>query len=298
MRTPRFIACVVALAAASLAAAPLAQAQATRTWVSGVGDDANPCSRTAPCKTFAGAISHTAAGGTIHVLDPGGYGVVTITKSINILSPPGYGGVLAAQTNGIVVAAGASDVVRLRGLDIHGAGTGINGIDFRSGKALHVEHSAIDGFTNAGIKFVANSQLHVNTSNIRNTKYGIQVGSAGAGGVAKASINRTEVEENQYGIFAQSAAKVTARNCVSAGNGTGFYAVHAGTTLNVESCLAEGNYFGVYAEADGTARVSATTVTDNVFGLYSSAASILTRGNNTVEDNTVNGSFTGTFAPK
>src|SRR5438477_3797204 len=47
-------------------------AQATRTWVSGVGDDVNPCSRTAPCKTFAGAISKTAGGGEIDVLDPGG----------------------------------------------------------------------------------------------------------------------------------------------------------------------------------------------------------------------------------
>jgi hypothetical protein len=62
----------------------MAQAQATRTWVSGVGDDANPCSRTAPCKTFAGAISKTAPCGEISVLDPGGFGAVTITKSITI----------------------------------------------------------------------------------------------------------------------------------------------------------------------------------------------------------------------
>ena len=61
-----------------------AHAQATRTWVSGVGDDANPCSRTAPCKTFAGAISKTAAHGEISVLDPGPYGAVTITKSITL----------------------------------------------------------------------------------------------------------------------------------------------------------------------------------------------------------------------
>ena len=63
-----------------------AQAQATRTWVSGVGDDVNPCSRTAPCKTFAGAISKTANGGEIDCLDPGGYGTLTITKSITVSS--------------------------------------------------------------------------------------------------------------------------------------------------------------------------------------------------------------------
>src|ERR1700732_4318531 len=86
-----------------------AQAQATRTWVSGVGDDANPCSRTAPCKTFAGAFSKTAAGGEIDVLDPGGFGAVTITKAITLSSEGFEGGVLVSGTNGIVVSAGPSD---------------------------------------------------------------------------------------------------------------------------------------------------------------------------------------------
>src|ERR1700686_4153185 len=103
--------------------APSAHAQASRTWVSGVGDDANPCSRTAPCKTFAGAISKTAAGGEINVLDPGGFGAVTITKSISILSQF-EAGVLVSGTNGMVVNAAASDKVLLEGLDIEGLGTG------------------------------------------------------------------------------------------------------------------------------------------------------------------------------
>src|SRR5436305_9333994 len=107
-----------------------AQAQATRTWVSGVGDDANPCSRTAPCKTFAGAISKTAAGGEINVLDPGGFGAVTITKAITISSEGFEAGVLVSGTNAIIVSAGASDVVTLRGLDFNGLGTGLNGIRF------------------------------------------------------------------------------------------------------------------------------------------------------------------------
>src|SRR5690242_3697373 len=106
----------------------MAQAQATRTWVSGVGDDANPCSRTAPCKTFAGAISKTASGGEINVLDPGGFGAVTITKSITISSEGFEAGVLVSGTNGIVISAGAGDIVILRGLDIEGLGTGLSGI--------------------------------------------------------------------------------------------------------------------------------------------------------------------------
>src|SRR5437763_12603965 len=95
-----------------------AQAQATRTWVSGVGDDANPCSRTAPCKTFAGAISKTAAGGEINVLDPGGFGAVTITKSITISSEGFEAGVLTNARRGIIVnVPNAADVLVLRGLD-------------------------------------------------------------------------------------------------------------------------------------------------------------------------------------
>ena len=127
-------------------------AQASRTWVSGVGDDANPCSRTAPCKTFAGAISKTAAGGEIDALDPAGFGAVTITKGITI---DGGGGqvasVLVSGTNGIVVQAGPSDVVILRNLRINGIGTGINGIRFLAGKALILENLEIFGFTTNGV---------------------------------------------------------------------------------------------------------------------------------------------------
>src|SRR5437762_10508047 len=108
-----------------------AQAQATRTWVSGVGDDANPCSRTAPCKTFAGAISKTAAGGEIDALDPGGFGAVTITKAITIDGGGGQvAGILSGASNGIIVNAGVNDVVTLRNIRIDGAGAGLNGIQY------------------------------------------------------------------------------------------------------------------------------------------------------------------------
>jgi hypothetical protein len=118
------------LFAALLFVATPAAAQSTRTWVSGVGDDANPCSRTAPCKTFAGAISKTAPSGEINCLDPGGFGAVTITKSITISCEIGTAGVLVAGTNGIVVNAAATDVVTLNGLDFEGLGTGLAGINF------------------------------------------------------------------------------------------------------------------------------------------------------------------------
>src|SRR5438093_13689541 len=124
----------------------IAQAQATRTWVSGVGDDANPCSRTAPCKTFAGAISKTAVGGEIDAIDPGGFGAVTITKSITIDGGGTFASILAAGTTGVIVNAGASGVVTLRNLSINGAGNGVHGIRILTAAAVNIENCVIFGF--------------------------------------------------------------------------------------------------------------------------------------------------------
>lgn len=159
-----------------------AQAQATRTWVSGVGDDANPCSRTAPCKTFAGAISKTAAGGEIDALDPGGFGTVTITKAITIDGGAGQvASVLASGTNGINVNAGVNDVVILRHLTINGiSGTGaggLNGVRYSSGAALHIQDCYIFGFTQDGVNVAttATAALFVNNTFVTNNVNGIHI---------------------------------------------------------------------------------------------------------------------------
>src|SRR5438067_5907543 len=122
-------------------------AQATRTWVSGVGDDANPCSRTAPCKTFAGAISKTAAGGEIDALDPGGFGAVTITKSMTIDGAgAGLAGVLASGSQGIIINALSTDVVTLRNLSISGVSNATNGVKVFVAKSVHIENCQIFGY--------------------------------------------------------------------------------------------------------------------------------------------------------
>jgi hypothetical protein len=131
-------------------AAPPAFAQATRTWVSGVGDDANPCSRTAPCKTFAGAISKTAVGGVISALDSAGFGAVTITKSITLDGTGTQASILALSTNGVVINAAGIDVV-LRNIDITGtlpaAGCGgINGVNVLAASSVRLDGVAISGF--------------------------------------------------------------------------------------------------------------------------------------------------------
>ena len=193
-----------------------AQAQATRTWVSGVGDDANPCSRTAPCKTFAGAISKTAAGGEIDALDPAGYGAVTITKAITI---DGGGGqvasVLVAGTNGINVQAGANDVVTLRNIRINGiVGTGsggLNGIRYLSGAALHVENCYIFGFTQDGINVAttaANASLFVNDTFLTNNGNGIQIAPT-AGNVRSMLVHVWAQGNSGFGFLLNSGAGLT-----------------------------------------------------------------------------------------
>ncbi len=191
--------------------------QASRTWVSGVGDDANPCSRTAPCKTFAGAISKTAAGGEIDALDPAGYGAVTITKAITI---DGGGGqvasVLVSGTNGIVVQAGPSDVVILRNLRINGIGTGINGIRFLSGKDLNVEDCYIFGFTTNGLDIALNqatqATVHVFHSVFKqNGGVGIRATNAVAPSV-KVGVDFSEIALDNIGVEAASHSSIEINN--------------------------------------------------------------------------------------
>lgn len=167
------------------------QAQATRTWVSGVGDDVNPCSRTAPCKTFAGAIFKTATGGEISVLDPGGFGAVTITKPITIDGTGMLAGVLASLTTGVTIRITevkdpVLSAVRLRGLSINGASNGVNGINIMAAGSVSVEDCVIDGFKSNGI-LVGAGTLFVRNTTIRNNQtagINVTVGKAGIADVA------------------------------------------------------------------------------------------------------------------
>jgi hypothetical protein len=170
-------------------------AQATRTWVSGVGDDANPCSRTAPCKTFAGAISKTAASGEINVLDPGGYGAVTITKSIRIISDHIEAGVLVSGTNGIIVNVASTDNVLLDGLDIEGLGTGLNGVQIIGGGSVVIRRTSINHFTGNGVNLVgpSNSKVFIQNSVISNNGGGVNVQGAG-GALNNGVIDNTTID--------------------------------------------------------------------------------------------------------
>lgn len=262
-------------------------AQASRTWVSGVGDDANPCSRTAPCKTFAGAISKTAAGGEIDALDPAGYGAVTITKGMTI---DGGGGqvasVLVSGTNGIVVQAGPSDVVILRNLRINGIGTGINGIRFLSGKALIVENCDIFGFTNNGIDIASSGgQVFVTgTSTTNNGRAGLEVESTVNTFV---SISKSNFELGTYGVYSGSNSRITVTDSNAFGNSSVGFIAAAGSgsaELSLANCTAASNNEGIQAggsAAVSKVRVSGVALHGNTVGFQTSTnGTISSFGNN------------------
>ncbi len=290
--SPRTMAKWLALVVFSVLASNQAFAQATRTWVSGVGDDANPCSRTAPCKTFAGAISKTAAGGEISVLDPGGYGAVTITKSITISGDGTLASILSAGTNGVIVNAGPSDVVVLRAISIHGAGTGINGVRFLAGKALHVENCTIQGVTGQGIQFEpsAASALLVNRTTLLNNTGGAINVAPGPVGTASVTLDAVTMQGNGRGLRAEDGAWIVVRNSISTENGAnGFVALAASrpVDLSIENTVSSRNgAVGIYSGALATVRISNVFVIGNNVGLQSvGGGSIVSFGNNRVVGN-------------
>jgi hypothetical protein len=211
-----------------------AYAQATRTWVSGVGNDANPCSRTAPCQTFAGAISKTAAGGEINALDPNGFGAVTITKSITIRSDHIEAGVLASGTNGIVVSAGATDRVVLEGLDIEGLGTGLNGVQFLAGKELYIIRCSIRHFTQNGVNVASSTNgghAFINDSFIAFNAGGVNV----QGTANIASITNTSILSNtSFAVRANGASNIVGvQSSVLNASPTGISLLSGGTAVSV-----------------------------------------------------------------
>ena len=268
-----------------------AQAQATRTWVSGVGDDANPCSRTAPCKTFAGAISKTATGGEINVLDPGGFGGVTITKSITISSEGFEAGVLVSGTNAIVINATSTSDVVLRGLDIEGLGTGLVGIKVLGAlDSLHVEKCTVNNFrgsNGSGIEIATSAagttQVYIKDTIVRNNGQGTGGGifvNPGVSAVVKAELDNVRMEHNIFGFKNQGNSSVVVNDSVAAGNSAaGFSVVNGSAVLNIEGSAIANNLTGIVC-SNGTVRVGRSIFSGNTTAVTTAGASCFSFGNN------------------
>ena len=255
------------LFAFSLAACSAAHAQAPRTWVSGVGDDTNPCSRTAPCKTFAGALAKTAAGGEVDALDPGDFGTVTINKAITINGGGGQiASVQASGTTGVLIQAGAADTVTLRNIDIIGTGLTGDGVQITSGGSIHLQNTRISSFEGNGININASAAIRVFVDESSATANGINGLTATAtGGQAVIAISRSHFESNgQNGIYAASGSKFGVSDTTSSGNGAaGFLddATSSVSSLNLTRCDATGNIgAGFAATHSGVVRVANSSV--------------------------------------
>lgn len=304
----------------TLAFVSLAQAQATRTWVSGVGDDVNPCSRTAPCKTWAGAISKTFINGEIDALDEGGFGTLNITKSITIEGTygSGFGSTLASGTTGFIInlASNVNDPtksVRLRNLSINGAGasgavgtrTGIHGVNILNNVAnsnVTIDSCVIAEFSQRGITDARTTgTLQVIDTKIRNTNQGAIVV---LGGVT-ATIDHTRIENCGGTTFAGisidgAGAKATVSNSQVWGCGFGVYA-HNTAAVNLESCTLVNNTTGLFSDNSGGAvvvRISNCNISGNGTGVNNpgGATNLKTYGNNHIDGNTAgNGPFPGSL---
>jgi hypothetical protein len=291
---------VLMLSLLTLGITTLANAQATRTWVSGVGDDANPCSRTAPCKTFAGAISKTASPGIINCLDPGGFGAVTVTKSIMIDCTGTLGSVLSSGVQGIIVNALTTDKIILRNIDISGAGTtlGTNGINVIQAASVSVEGVTVETYSGAGIELTNSSNnitLSVKNSIVEN------VGNVGifmfnSGGQDKLVVTDTTVQNiSNIGIDVGGAldnadlVRTTVTRATNAAlqveNGTS-NAMLDGVNLTYSGT---GIFAGIGASAP-TIRLARCSITGNTVNGIGGGGSGITRcfGSNVIEGNTGN----------
>jgi hypothetical protein len=263
-------------------------AQATRTWVSGVGDDANPCSRTAPCKTFAGAISKTAPCGEISVLDPGGFGAVTITKSITLNGTGTLAGILSALANAaVIVNAQPTDTVILRDISMNGACSGINGIRFLAGRALVVDHCWIYDMTTNGIDVATSTNVILNVldSNITNMATGINF--APSAGNAVSEIDHTTIQKLTGNGITTNAGNVfltvTNSNILNAA-GIGVHSGGAGSVLGVDSSSVSSNNTA-FSTSGGTIRISRNVIYDNTTNYTIAGGTIATSGDNIVAVN-------------
>ena len=319
MRTQHGILAALAIGLALSGGGP-ASAQSTRTFVSGVGNDANTCSRVSPCRTFAGAITKTAAAGEINCLDTGSYGPVTITKSLSIVCDKVTASVLGSGVDGITVSAAATDEVFISGLDIHGTGSSA-GINVTQVGELRVARTAIRGFTNGivfaptnvGSLFVGDSDFSGNGSVFFGN--GISVGPP-AGGGANVHIERTRLKHNANGLRVIGSAStaginVSMRDSVVAGSFTagveaGSSAGKSPVTVSITGTMISGNATGIKADSPASTglgsaivRVGSSTITAGGTGINRlNLAQVLSHGNNKLIGNTAGEAFSGLVALK
>jgi hypothetical protein len=298
MTRTRFTLLSIALLLLTLGLAPAAQAQAVRTWVSGTGDDVNPCSRTAPCKTFAGAISKTAANGEISVLDPGSFGAVTITKSITINGEGQLAGITSSLTNAIIVNAGVNDKVVIKNIAINGAGNGLNGVRYLAGKEVVLENVTIEGLGAGGrgvdMSLTASGTLELQNVTISEATTGIRANTTSGAAIVTLE-NVRFLSTGGAAVEAAAGAFVSVRNSTLNSGSIGLLASAVGSVINAENNTIAFNGTGVNATAGSTIRLSNNSIYNNTTGV-TFAGTVESTGNNRIAGNAATSPLVNTLA--
>jgi Periplasmic copper-binding protein (NosD) len=268
-----------------------------RTHVSGLGNDANPCTAVAPCRSLQIAFTLTTAGGEIYVLDSADFGPLTINKAVTITGEGATAGILATSGNAITINAGTNDAINLRGLDVDGGGSGGIGIQFNTGGFLIVQKSVVRGF-NSGINFTPNGSSTFFASDVvvsNNQSNGILVAGAGTNTVI-GTVHRVTASGNGVGIHASgSAASIAVTDTIASKNNYGVGA--AGSSVVVRNTTFIGNAIGISSQDGAIVRVTQSTLTANGTGLhFTNGGQLLSFGDNNVAGNATNGTTTGSIS--
>jgi hypothetical protein len=299
MKGSRLVFNLVALVVLTLAAGSLAQAQNSRSFISGVGDDGNPCSRTAPCKTFSAAISHTADGGEIDVLDPVGGGAFSANKSVTVDGGGTYASILTGGNGVLVNDTTGAAVVTIRNLSINGNTTGLNGVRILSAKSVTIENCSIFKFragtgraisderTAAGSKLtVINTTMNDNAGNAV-----VVLPGTGTSGVSAVFDNVRVFDNTVSGFFFGLGAKATIKNSFITTNvNAGVQAADANTKVNIVDTVISNNGIGVFGGGGASVtRLTRCTITENNSGVQTQTGGIVESfGDNNIRGNNSN----------
>lgn len=283
---------------------------ATRTFVASTGADTGVCSRAAPCRSFAYAVTQTSPAGELDVLDSAGYGPVTITQAISIVAPAGVVASIAVPANvdGITTNAGTNDLVEIRGLTLEGGGTGGAGVVFNSGDTLLVSDCVIQNFVGRNNSYAAGILIQPNASSARvivedtkligNKSYGLMVQPAGTV-TLKVAVQRVLAAKNDStGVYVagtyNSSVTVAMTQVTATGNGVGLSAAGQGTMSIFDGVNVLHNHTGL-STGFGTHFIGRSVVLGNDYGLSLGAGTSYSYGNNQINANTTD--ISGTLNP-
>jgi len=256
------------------------------TWVSGIGDDANPCTRTAPCKTLAGAISKTVDGGQINALDPGGFGAVTITKSITIDGGSWVSSVLVSGTNGIVVS-GTGITVTIRNFKLNGLGgvvnAGLSGIDILTASTVYIDNVSINGFSVAGINIAvpsAATQVYITNTRIQDSVAGVVQGTNGTtSNQLQVSLDHCSIVQCiDSGVLLFSGQAALSNSAISQNPTQGVY-IGASVLADLQNNQVTGNGVGLQVGQTATARVTGNLFAANTVDMECESQLTVNSGN-------------------